>query len=77
MQGFYERLGLHVMASNREVIRATRRKLARKALGRKDRRARHKLYRDMIARHGRARRLFLGVVTGNLGRASRGKGRGR
>jgi hypothetical protein len=48
----YERLGVTVFASSREVIRAASRKLKPEArFGRKHREARHAFYREMIACH--------------------------
>jgi hypothetical protein len=60
--GTYERLGVTVFASNREVIRAASRKLKPKArFGRKLREARHAFYRDILACHRAARELVIRV----------------
>ena len=67
MLGTYQRLGLHVMASNREVIRAARRKLRKAALRRTFRRSRHQFLRDMLRVHARERKLYLRVMRGDFG----------
>jgi hypothetical protein len=56
--GTYMRLGVHVGASNREVIRAARTKLAnpRNPAERKDR---HTFFRYMLKHHERARDLYI------------------
>jgi hypothetical protein len=58
MYGTYLRLGITVWDSDRAVIRAARRKLARSA--RRDpakREARKRFYREMLAQHANAQRL--------------------
>lgn len=58
MLGTYERLGVHVYASDLAVIRAARLKLmpiARR--GRQYRAERHRFYRAMLRRHTDARQL--------------------
>ena len=58
MFGTYQRLGVHVYASNLEVIRAARKKLTRKA--QRDlsyRTARKDFYRIMLRYHQEARQL--------------------
>ncbi len=58
MYGTYLRLGVTVWASDRTVIRAARRKLARSA--RRDpakREARKRFYREMLEHHANAQRL--------------------
>ena len=58
MYATYLRLGVTVWASDRTVIRAARRKLARSA--RRDpakREARKRFYRDMLEHHASAQRL--------------------
>jgi hypothetical protein len=58
--GTYERLGVTVFASSREVIRAASRKLKPKArFGRKHRETRHTFYRDILACHRAARELVI------------------
>lgn len=58
MYGTYERLNLHVYASNIEVIRAVRRKFKRATLhDRAMREQRHYVYRKMIGYHADARAL--------------------
>ena len=62
----YCQLNLHVGASSREVIRATHdllRKPSRR--GRKRRKERHKLIRDMLKEHREARDLYLEVMRGH------------
>lgn len=63
--GIYNRLGVHVGASALTVIRAARRKLAKKARrSRKHRTARHTFYRAMLAEHKDARDLYNHVMRG-------------
>jgi hypothetical protein len=60
MHGTYLRLGVTVWASDRSVIRAARRKLARSA--RRDpakRDARKRFYREMLEHHANAQRLLV------------------
>lgn len=65
MFAFYCRLGLHVGASHRAVIRATRAKLVRRPDDpRYGRTARHDLYRRMIEEHEDARELYRSVMRG-------------
>lgn len=54
---FYCRLGVHVYASDREVIRACRTKFHATAFGRHNRHKRRALYRSVLAEHRKARRL--------------------
>lgn len=54
MYGTYCRLGVHVSASYREVIRAARKKLKKSAFRREQREARHAFYRDMLRYHADA-----------------------
>lgn len=54
---FYCRLGVHVYASDREVIRAIRSRLAGTAFERDKRTERHALYRAVLEEHSKARRL--------------------
>ena len=57
--GTYNRLNLHVGASNRDVVRAASKKLQRKVrFDRKHRKERHAFYRTMIKQHRDARKLF-------------------
>lgn len=58
MIGTYNRLNLHVGASDVMVIRAVRRRLLRNAKTRDYRTHRHELYRIMLRHHADARRLF-------------------
>jgi hypothetical protein len=54
----YQRLGVHIYASDREVIRAASRKLKRSVrFARKHRKARHAFYRQMLRYHLKARKL--------------------
>lgn len=67
MFAFYNRLGLHVAASDREVIRAIRKRLkpsARRALA--CRVARHEIMRQTLAEHRRARRLAEDIMEGRI-----------
>lgn len=58
MYGTYQRLNLPVWASNREVIRAARRKVAKRfRYGRMMRAARHSFYREMLSYHANAQAL--------------------
>jgi hypothetical protein len=58
--GTYERLGVNVYASNRDVIRAASRKLRPEIrFVRKHRRTRHAFYREMIACHRAALELVV------------------
>lgn len=58
MYGTYLRLDVMVWASNRTVIRAARRKLARSArCDPAKRRARKRFYREMLEHHANAQRL--------------------
>jgi Arc/MetJ-type ribon-helix-helix transcriptional regulator len=58
MFGTYQRLHVHVGASNCEVIRAARRKLKKRArTDRAVRAERHAFYRQMLAYHAEARAL--------------------
>lgn len=63
--GFYCRLNLHVWATNREVIVATRAKfLPNTRRDRHNRKDRHDVYRAVLAEHAKARELFNHVMTG-------------
>jgi hypothetical protein len=58
--GTYERLGVTVYASNRDVIKAASRKLKPEArFGRKQRKARHAFYREILACHRAALELVI------------------
>jgi hypothetical protein len=58
--GTYERLHVTVWASDREVIKAAARKLKPEVrFARRQRKARHALYREMLACHRAARRLVI------------------
>ena len=58
MFAFYERLNMHVYASNREVIKAASRKLKRSArYSREYREARHVFYTGILKHHAAARSL--------------------
>jgi hypothetical protein len=58
--GTYERLGVTVFASDREVIKAASRKLRPEArFGHKRRKARHAFYREMLACHRAAQELVI------------------
>ncbi len=56
--GTYNRLNVHVWASNREVIKAASTKLKRK-FDRKEREARHRFYRLMLEEHKAAQEICL------------------
>jgi hypothetical protein len=62
----YERLNLHVSASNIDVIRAVRPRLAPEALQQCFRPARHSIYRKAIQHHADARNLFSKVMGGRI-----------
>lgn len=63
--GTYCRLNVHALASEREVIRACRRKMRPAALrARADKAARRSFYSAMLAEHARARKLYLRVLHG-------------
>lgn len=65
MFGTYNRLGVHVSASNVDVIRAASRKLQRRdRYTRKHREARHAFYRVMLHQHEQARELYSFVMGG-------------
>lgn len=67
MFGTYNRLGLPVWATERQVIRAARFKLTRRARwGRECRSERHKFLRQMLAHHVDARKLYADVVMGSI-----------
>ena len=51
MYGTYQRLNLHVYASNMQVIRAAHRMLKKKAKTRAFRKERHKFLRQMLKYH--------------------------
>lgn len=60
VHGTYQRLGVTVFASHREVIKAASRKLKPEArFNRKHRTARHAFYRDMLAGHRAALDLVI------------------
>ena len=63
----YNRLGVHVSASNIDVIRVARTRLKKSARrGRSNRTSRHEFYRQMIAQHASARALYRHVVRGGI-----------
>lgn len=65
MYGTYQRLNLHVSASNIDVIRAVRRKIKKSSLHDTSRReARHEIYREMIQHHNDSRDLYVHVQRG-------------
>jgi hypothetical protein len=72
MFGTYERLNVHVMASNIAVIRAARLKLKPEFLSRKGRRGQiariacKAFYRNMLQYHVEARELYFAVTRGNV-----------
>jgi hypothetical protein len=58
--GTYERLGVTVFASNRDVIKAPSRNLKPEArFARKHRKARHAFYREILACHRAALELVI------------------
>jgi hypothetical protein len=58
--GTYERLGVSVFASNREVVKAASRKLRPEARSsRKHRKARHAFYGELLACHRAALELVI------------------
>jgi len=63
--GTYMRLRLSTSASNRDVVRAARNKVAREALATPSlRTARHAFYMNMLEHHRQAQHLHLYVITG-------------
>jgi hypothetical protein len=67
MFGTYERLNVHVMASNMEVIRRAREVLARECWHDPQfREGRKAFYRVMLRHHAAARKLFLDIARGNI-----------
>lgn len=65
--GIYCRLNLSVGASNLEVLRRARRKLAKRARrSRKHRAERHAFYRAMLREHKEARDLYTHVMSGRI-----------
>jgi hypothetical protein len=62
MQGVYNRLGLHVSASPRQVIRAARKVIARHRLGHRHRDTRAEFYLRMLENHMAAQSLYYEVV---------------
>ncbi len=63
----YDRLNLHVTASPRDVIRATRSRILKGARrNRKWRQQRHKLYRIMLTHHVEVQKLYYAVMSGDL-----------
>jgi len=72
MFGTYERLDVHVMASDRAVIRAALTKLTPEAKRSRDRRlARHAFLRLMLGYHADARRLYCRVFSGDFSEETR------
>lgn len=66
-QAFYNRLGVPVTASNREVIRAVRNKLMPEfRSSRYVRASRHRLLHDVLDLHDAARKLYIHVTQGNI-----------
>ncbi len=61
MWSTYERLGLHVSASYREVIRAARRVLTKRARTRECRQPRQEFLRQMMAHHDTAQAIYRGI----------------
>lgn len=65
LQAQYERLGLHVSASPREVIRAARERVAVQCrLGPYARKERHGFYKSMLRQHVKAQKLYRFVMRG-------------
>ena len=68
MFGTYERLNVHVMASDVEVIRRARTKLARECWHDPQyREGRKAFYREMLRHHADARKMFLDIARGRIG----------
>jgi hypothetical protein len=68
MFGTYCRLGVNVSASDFDVMRAARRKIAvQHRRGRARRADRHRFYRQMLAYHRDARGLYRDVMFGDTG----------
>jgi hypothetical protein len=64
MLGTYNRLNVHVMASDLEVIRAARTKLAKHAFTREHREFRRQFYAEMLKHHEAAKALFFAAMAG-------------
>lgn len=68
MFGTYCRLAVHVNASNIDVLRAARLKIAAQhRRGRARRADRHRFYRAMLAYHSDSRALYRDVMFGDIG----------
>jgi hypothetical protein len=65
MFGAYQRLGLHVSATAREVIAAARTKVASTGRTRAQREARHAYYREMLVYHHSARSVYDMAMSGS------------
>ncbi len=66
MLGTYERLGVHAMASNREVVEAAHAKLSDAGKAPENWPKRFQFYRIMIRHHRDARSLYLDVQSGRI-----------
>lgn len=64
--GLYCRLNVHVLDSNRTVIRALRKKFSPKARTRRYRTQRHSMIREVLRIHRKEAELYLDVMEGNL-----------
>jgi hypothetical protein len=64
MFGTYQRLHVHVMASDLEVIRAARKKLSREAFKREHRAFRRDFYATLLNYHREAQSLFYSTLRG-------------
>jgi hypothetical protein len=59
MFGTYQRLNVHVLSSDREVIRAARKKLSKAGRAPSAKAFRRQFYREMLRYHHDAAKLFL------------------
>ena len=64
LPGQYERLQLHVSASNREVIRKAHKRLSKEGKSRAFRSERHEWLRSLVEEHREARELYGYVMRG-------------
>jgi len=64
--GLYNRLNLHVSADTKEVIKALRKRLNKKAKLNINRVPRHEIIREVLACHLEARQMFNDVQSGRF-----------
>ena len=64
LPGQYERLGLHISASSRELVRKAYKRLSEEGKSRSFRTERHEWIRSLIGEHREARKLYNWVARG-------------